>query len=96
MNLHIINEWFKEHDKWVNEVQRANRLGLAWSQYDKLLKVTYHSLEELDLKAEEMRALHNNEKERIKQRMIEWRKSKGLEVQYDKSNNPNTQIYITF
>lgn len=75
-----IKKWFEQYDKWVNQAERAERLGLAWEQEDKILKVTYHSLNELDLKAEEMRTLYKEEKENIKQRAIEWRKSKGLEV----------------
>ena len=55
INFKQLVDWFNSYDKWVNQVQRANRLGLEWSQEDKLLGVTYHSLEELDLKAEEMR-----------------------------------------
>ena len=75
-----IKKWFEQYDKWVNQAERAERLDLAWEQEDKILKVTYHSLNELDLKAEEMRTLYKEEKENIKQRAIEWRKSKGLEV----------------
>lgn len=53
-------EWFENHDKWINQVKRAERLGLAWKQEDKLLGVVYHSINELDVKAEEMKAILNN------------------------------------
>lgn len=56
----ILKWFFEEHDKWVNQANRAKRLGLAWEQEDKLLGVTYHSLNELDLKAEEMKAILKN------------------------------------
>lgn len=56
-----ILKWFKEdHDKWVNQAKRAERLGKAWTQEDKLLGVTYSSITELDLKAEEMSAILKN------------------------------------
>jgi hypothetical protein len=80
MTLSQFKNWFDQYDIWVHEVERAERLGIAWEQEDKILKVTYHSLNELDLKAEEMRKRYKEEKENIKQRAIEWRKSKGLGV----------------
>lgn len=55
INFKQLTEWFNSYDKWVNQAQRANRLGIAWTQEDKILGITYHSLEELDLKAEELR-----------------------------------------
>ena len=76
-----IEKWFENCYKWVLEAERAKRLGKAWSQEDKLLGVTYHSLEELDLKAEEMKAKIAEIKEEQRKQMIEWRKAKGLEVQ---------------
>ena len=80
MTLSQFKNWFAQYDIWVHQAERAERLGIAWEQEDKILKVTYHSLNELDLKAEEMRTLYKEEKENIKQRAIEWRKSQGLEV----------------
>ena len=80
MYLTEINKWFENYDKWVHQAERAERLGIAWSQEDKLLKVTYHSLEELDLKAEEMKAKVAEIKEEQRKQMVEWRKAKGLEV----------------
>ena len=56
----ILKWFFEEHDKWVNQAKRAERLGLAWEQEDKLLGVVYHSINDLDLKAEEMKAILNN------------------------------------
>lgn len=64
MNLHLIDKWFIEYDKWVNQAERKKELGLEWIQYDKILGVTYHSKHELLLKAEEMSVLHKQEKER--------------------------------
>lgn len=55
-----IKKWFEQYDKWVNQAKRAERLGLAWKQEDKLLGVTYSSITELDLKAEEMSAILKN------------------------------------
>lgn len=55
-----ILKWFENYDKWVHQAERAERLGVAWSQEDKLLGVTYSSITELDLKAEEMRAILKN------------------------------------
>jgi hypothetical protein len=80
MNLHLIDKWFENYDKWVNQAQRANRLGIYWEQEDKILNTTYYSLTDLDLKAEEMKVKYKEEEEKLKQKMIEWRKSKGLEV----------------
>lgn len=80
MNLDTIKRWFENYDRWVNQARRKEGLGLVWKQEDKILGITYHSREELDLKAEEMEKLHKQEKENIKQRAIEWRKSKGLGV----------------
>ena len=50
-----LNRWFENYDKWVHQAERAERLGIEWSQEDKILNTTYHSLQELDLKAEELR-----------------------------------------
>ena len=69
MNLTLIDKWFENYDKWVNQVQRANRLGLVWSQEDKILGTTYYTLEQLDLKAEEMKVLLKKEKEKYLQSM---------------------------
>jgi hypothetical protein len=55
-----ILKWFENHDKWVNQAKRAERLGKVWTQEDKLLGVVYHSITELDLKAEEMSAILKN------------------------------------
>ena len=75
-----IEKWFENYDKWVHQSERASRLGLAWEQYDNINKCTYTSLAELDLKAEEMRLLLKQKQEGQKQRIIEWRKARGLEV----------------
>ena len=68
-----IKKWFEQYDKWVNQAERAERLGLAWEQEDKILKVTYHSLNELDLKAEEMRVKYKEELQQYKEML----KSRG-------------------
>lgn len=62
-----IKKWFEQYDKWVNQAERAERLGFAWEQEDKILKVTYHSLNELDLKAEEMRVKYKEELQQYKE-----------------------------
>jgi hypothetical protein len=80
MNLYTIDKWFENYDKWVHQAERKKELGLEWTQYDKILGVTYHNKHELLLKAEEMSNLHKEEEKKLKQKMIEWRKSKGLEV----------------
>ena len=58
-----INKWFEQYDKWVHQAERAKRLGLAWEQEDKLLNVTYHSVDDLDVCAEEMRKQYKIKKE---------------------------------
>ena len=63
MNLYAIDKWFESYDKWVHQAERAERLGIAWEQEDTLLKVTYHSLLELDQKAEEMKVKYKKAKE---------------------------------
>lgn len=80
MSLDTIKRWFEQYDKWVHQSERAERLGLLWSQEDKILKKTYYSLTDLDLEAENMKTLYKQELENRKQRAIEWRKSQGLEV----------------
>jgi hypothetical protein len=80
MNLHLIDKWFEKYDKWVHQAERAERLGRYWEQKDDILGITYYSLVDLDLKAEEMKAKLKEEEEKLKQKMIEWRKSRGLEV----------------
>jgi hypothetical protein len=62
ISLYNIDRWFIEYDKWVNQARRKEGLGLAWKQEDKILGITYHSREELDLKAEEMSNLYKREK----------------------------------
>ena len=62
LSLYTIDKWFNEYDKWVNQAERKKELGLEWTQYDKILGVTYHNKHELLLKAEEMSALHKQEK----------------------------------
>ena len=83
-NEYLINKkyskWFEQYDKWVHQAERAERLGLLWSQEDKILKKTYYSLTDLDLEAENMKMLYKQELENRKQRAIEWRISQGLEV----------------
>lgn len=73
MPIELIDKWFNNYDKWVHQAERAERLGLAWEQEDRLLKVTYHSLAELDLKAEEMKAKHKE----TKAQMLEILRKKG-------------------
>ena len=80
ISLYNINKWFKEYDKWVHQAERAERLGMYWEQKDNILGVTYYSLVDLDLKAEEMKSKLKEEEEKLKQKMIEWRKARGLEV----------------
>lgn len=65
MNLYRLKIWFTYYDKWVHQAERAERLGNAWEQEDKLLGVTYHSLDELDICAEEMRKMYKLELERL-------------------------------
>lgn len=77
MYLTEINKWFENYDKWVHQAERAERLGITWSQEDKLLKVTYYSLAELDLKTEEMKAVYKAELANIEQRRQEWLKEKA-------------------
>ena len=81
MHLYQIDKWFENYDKWVNQVQRANRLGLVWSQEDKILGTTYYTLEQLDLKAEEMKVLLKKEKERYLKSMKE-RQNKNIKKNY--------------
>ena len=69
MNLHLIDKWFIEYDKWVNQAERKKELGLEWTQYDKILGITYHNKHELLLKAEEMSALHKQEKAKYLQNL---------------------------
>lgn len=57
-----IKKWFEQYDKWVNQAERKQELGLEWVQYDKILGVTYHNKHELLLKAEEMSNLYKQEK----------------------------------
>lgn len=80
MSLQTIDKWFEQYDKWVHQAERSERLGLLWSQEDKILKKTYYSLTDLDLEAENMKMLYKQELENRKQRAIEWRISQGLEV----------------
>ena len=80
MNSKTIEQWFENYDKWVHQYERAKRLGIAWSQEDKILKKSYTSLEELDLKAEEMKVLLKKAKEDEWIRYLEWRKARDLEV----------------
>jgi hypothetical protein len=80
MSLDTIKRWFEQYDKWVHQAERAERLGLLWSQEDKILGKTYYSLTDLDLEAENIKMLYKQELENRKQRAIEWRKSQGLEV----------------
>ena len=65
MPIEVINKWFIEYDKWVNQAERKKELGLEWTQYDKILDITYHNKHELLLKAEEMSVLHKKEKSRM-------------------------------
>ena len=67
MFLSQFRNWFEQYDKWVHQAERAERLGIAWEQEDKILKVTYHSLSELDLKAEEMRTKYKEELQKHKE-----------------------------
>ena len=77
MYIREINNWFNNYDKWVHQAERAERLGIAWTQEDKLLKVTYHSLLELDRKAEEMKVKLIEIKEEQQKQMLEWRRTRG-------------------
>ena len=65
MHIQTIKKWFENCYKWVLEAERAERLGLEWEQEDKLLNVTYHNLDDLDVCAEEMRKQHRLELERL-------------------------------
>ena len=55
-----ILKWFEQCHEWTHEAERAERLGLAWEQEDKLLGVTYHNFDELVICAEDMRAILKN------------------------------------
>lgn len=78
MSLYVIEKWFDSYDKWVHQAERAERLGLTWEQEDKLLGIAYHSLVELDQKAEEMRILYKEEVEKVKQRMKKAVQNDGI------------------
>lgn len=65
MTLELIKLWFKNHDRWVNEVNRAKRLGIPWEQKDEILGVTHYTLDDLDTCAEEMAKLHRQRKQEI-------------------------------
>lgn len=67
MNLHTIDKWFENYDKWVHQAERAERLGLFWSQEDKILKKTYYSLTDLDLEAENMKTLYKVQLDKYRQ-----------------------------
>lgn len=69
MNLQTIDKWFEQYDKWVHQAERAERLGLLWSQEDKILKKTYYSLTDLDLEAENMKTLYKEELAKYKQEL---------------------------
>lgn len=64
-----INKWFENYDKWVHQAERAERLGIAWEQEDEMLKVTYHSRDDLDVCAEEMRKQYKIKKEQYLQNL---------------------------
>ena len=55
-----ILKWFEQYDKWVHQAERAERLGLLWSQEDKILGKTHYTLTDLDLEAENMKAILHN------------------------------------
>lgn len=84
ISLYDINRWFKNYDKWVHQAERAERLGLAWEQEDKILNKTHYTLTDLDLEAENMKKLYKEQTEKHKQELVNRREK------YDKSNNPNT------
>lgn len=67
MSLQTIDKWFEQYDKWVHQAERAERLGLLWSQEDRILKKTYYSLTDLDLEAENMKTLYKEELAKYKQ-----------------------------
>lgn len=69
MWINDIKKWFEQYDKWVHQAKRAERLGLAWEQEDKLLGVTYHSIDDLDVCAEEMRKQYKIKKEQYLQNL---------------------------
>lgn len=76
-NEYLINKkyskWFEQYDKWVHQAERAERLGLLWSQEDKILGKTYYSLTDLDLEAENMKTLYREELEKYKQELANMR-----------------------
>ena len=74
MNLYRLKIWFIEYDKWVNQARRKEALGKAWAQKDEILGITYHSREELDLKAEEMSDLLKEEEAKYEQ----WQAEGGV------------------
>ena len=39
MTLSQFKNWFAQYDIWVHQAERAERLGIAWEQEDKILKV---------------------------------------------------------
>ena len=67
ITLYEIGKWFENYDKWVHQAERAERLGLLWSQEDRILKKTYYSLTDLDLEAENMKMLYKEELAKYKQ-----------------------------
>ena len=75
MFLQQFTNWFTHYDKWVHQAERAERLGMAWEQKDEMTGCTYHSLAELDQKAEEIKALYKEEKEKQRQRQAEYIKA---------------------
>ena len=69
ISLYDISKWFDNYDKWVHQAERAKRLGLAWEQEDEMLKVTYHSIDDLDVCAEAVRKQYKLEKEQYLQNL---------------------------
>ena len=47
--------WFTLYDKWVNQALRAERLGVVWTQQDKIFGNLYTSVNALDSQAEIVR-----------------------------------------
>lgn len=96
MNIYQLDKWFENYDKWVHQAERAERLGIAWTQKDKLLGVTYYSIQELDLKAEELRLLYKETKEKELQAYLEYRKARleQMEREQMEGEQSNTETNV--
>lgn len=79
-----ILKWFEQYDKWIHQAERAERLGVDWEQEDKLLGITYHTVAELDEKAEEMRAILKNPTLLAENEVLAREEAKAWKAEYEK------------